>query len=322
MTRERILEILWESADRYLSGEKLAEMLQMSRAAVWKGIESLRREGYEIESVTRRGYKLCSRSDVLSEAGMRRHLKNPGIEPRVFERIGSTNTALKALAAEGAPEGLALIAGEQSAGRGRMGRSFYSPPDSGVYFSLLLRPELPAERVTGITACAAVAVAETVEELSGRETNIKWVNDVLIGGRKVCGILSEGSLDCESGTMDYVIVGIGINTRPPAGDFPEELRGVAGTVFGEERVPELRCRLAAGVLDRLMDYAARPDDPGIFEAYRNRCLVLGREVTVLRPGREPEPALVLDLERDYSLRLRMPDGSERRLNSGEVSLRL
>ena len=322
MTRDRILELLWDNADRYLSGEKLAGQLQLSRAAVWKGIEQLRKEGYEIESVTRRGYKLCSRSDVLSAAGLERHLHDGRIRPQVYASIGSTNTALKAMAAEGAAEGLALVAGEQTAGRGRMGRSFYSPADSGVYFSLLLRPELPAERVTGITACAAVAAAETIEELSGLRTQIKWVNDVFLGGRKVCGILSEGSLDCESGMMNYVVVGVGINTRPPAADFPEELRGVAGAVFGDERVPELRCRMAAGVLDRLMDYCARPEDPALFEAYRSRSLVLGREVTLLSPGKEPVPAQVLDLERDFALRVRLSDGSEKRISSGEVSLRV
>ena len=300
----------------------LPDAVKIALAAVWKGIEQLRKEGYEIESVTRRGYMLCSRSDVLSAEGLARHLRDGRIRPQVYASIGSTNTALKALAAEGAEEGLALVAGEQTAGRGRMGRSFFSPPDSGVYFSLLLRPELPAEQVTGVTACAAVAVAETIEELSGLETQIKWVNDVLIGGRKVCGILSEGSLDVESGMMNYVVVGIGINTRPPAEDFPEELRGVAGAVFGEERVPELRCRLAAGVLDRLMDYSGRLGDPALFEGYRRRSLVLGREVTLLSPGKEPERALVLDLERDFALRVRLSDGSEKRVSSGEVSLRV
>ena len=138
---------------------------------------------------------------VLSEDGIRRHLKHQELKLQVYKTITSTNTVLKALAAEGAPAGLALIAGEQTAGRGRMGRSFYSPADSGLYLSLLLRPNVSAVEATRLTACAAVAVAETIEELSGRPAQIKWVNDIFVDGRKVCGILTEASVDCENGMM-------------------------------------------------------------------------------------------------------------------------
>ena len=321
MTKDTVLALLRQNADRFVSGAALAETLSLSRTAVWKAVEQLRREGYAIESVTRRGYRLLSKSDVLSEQGVREYLKNPAVTPRVYESISSTNTVLKSMATEGAPEGLALIAGEQTAGRGRMGRSFYSPAGSGLYMSLLLRPTLPAAEAVRITACAAVAVCEAIEEISGLETQIKWVNDVLIGGKKVCGILTEAALDCESGLLSYAVVGVGINTAVPTGDFPPELREIAGAVFGAEKPPALRCRLAALILDRLMDYAARTDDPALFEAYRRRSLVLGKEITILSPGKEPEPASALDLDRDFGLLVCLPDGSLRKLNSGEVSVR-
>lgn len=321
MTKDAVLELLWQNKDAWLSGAALAESLTISRTAVWKAVEQLRREGYAIESATRRGYRLSSKSDVLSEQGVRKYLRNPAVTPRVLPVVSSTNTLLKSMAAEGAPEGLALLAGEQTAGRGRMGRSFYSPPDSGLYMSLLLRPQIPATEAVRITACAAVAVAEAVEELSGLDTQIKWVNDVLVRGRKVCGILTEGSLDLESGGLSYAVVGIGVNTAVPAGDFPPELRQIAGALFGEDRPPELRCRLAAAVLDRLMDFYARLDDPVLWEAYRRRSLVLGREIDILAPGKEPEPATALDLDTDYGLLVSLPDGSLRKLNSGEVSVR-
>ena len=322
MTRDEVLDFLWKHVDSYVSGAELADRLSLSRTAVWKAIGQLRDLGYEIESQPNRGYRLHSVSDVLSAEGIVRHLRHKELRLQVYKTIGSTNTTLKALAAEGAEAGLALIAEEQLMGRGRMGRSFYSPANSGLYMSLLLRPKIAAQEATRITACAAVAVAETVEELSGRPTRIKWVNDVLLDGRKICGILTEASFDCESGELAYVIVGIGINITVPEGDFPEELRQIAGAAFDGASIPELRARLAAGVLDRLFHYAAELDSPACFEAYRARSLVLGKAVNLLIPGREPEPAQVLGLNRDYSLRVRMPDDSERSVSSGEVSVRL
>ena len=322
MTRDEVLDFLWKNADDYVSGEELARRLSLSRTAVWKAIGQLRDEGYEIESQPKRGYRLRSVSDVLSAEGIRRHLRHGELQLQVYKTISSTNTVLKGLAAEGAGEGLALIAEEQTAGRGRMGRSFYSPPESGLYLSLLLRPEMQAVDAVHLTACAAVAVAEAIEALSGREAQIKWVNDIFVGGRKVCGILTEASVDCESGMMHYVIIGIGVNTHVPDGNFPEELRGIAGAAFGSEPVPELRCRLAAEILDRLSDYAADPASPAVFEGYRRRSLVLGKEINILSPGRDPEPAVAVDLGEDYSLLVRLPDGSTRRLNSGEVSVKV
>lgn len=321
MTKDLVLEYLWSHADSCVSGEELAARLSLSRTAVWKAVEQLRGEGYCIESAPRRGYRLLSKSDVLSEQGIRRYLKSEGLRLRCYEEIGSTNTALKELGNQGEAEGLALVAGRQTAGRGRMGRSFYSPGDTGVYLSLLLRPRLPASEATRITVCAAVAVVETLEALSGRPAQIKWVNDIFIDGKKVCGILTEASLDCESGLVNYAVVGIGVNALAPAGGFPEELRDIAGAVFPERTLPELRCRIAAGILDRLWALCGRRELADCYEPYRARSLVLGQDVELLAPDREPVSARVLDLERDYALRVRLPDGSERRVQSGEVRVR-
>ena len=315
MTKNAILELLRQHTDTYVSGTELARALSVSRTAVWKGIEQLREEGYEIGSVTNKGYRLSSESDVLREEDIRKYLTAEGLDLHVYRSITSTNTVLKTMAEEGAPEGRCLVAGEQTAGRGRRGRSFYSPPDSGIYLSVLLRPALQAVDATSITACAAVAVAEAIE------AEIKWVNDIYVDGRKVCGILTEASLDCESGQVNYLIVGIGINTRVPASDFPEELRSIAGSAFGEKPIPELRCRLAAGVLNRLMHYYESLTDKTWFDEYRRRSLVLGKEINILAPGKEPEPAVALDLDRDFALLVRTESGELRRLNSGEVSVR-
>lgn len=320
MIKDQVLTLLWDCADRDLSGAELAARLRVSRGAVWKAVEQLRQEGYLIESAPRRGYRLLSKSDVLNQQGIARRLRSPELRLRVTDCIGSTNTALKELANRGEPEGLALVAGQQTEGRGRMGRSFYSPAGSGVYLSLLLRPKLAAAEGTRITACAAVAAAEVLEELSGRPIGIKWVNDLLLDGKKICGILTEASVDCESGSMNYVIVGLGVNAIAPEGGFPPELREVAGALFTERRLPELRCQIAAGILDRLWALCAGLPDADPFEAYRARSLVLGADVELLRPGQEPVPATVLSLERDYGLQVKLPDGSICKVQSGEVRI--
>ena len=322
MTKDHVLSILRQHPDQFVSGSALASDLRISRTAVWKAVEQLREEGYPILSVPRRGHRLSSGGDVLSEQGIRSFLTRSDLEVRFFPTITSTNTVLKQLAAENAPAGLALVAAEQTAGRGRLGRSFYSPSGTGLYLSLLLRPELEAAQAVCLTACAAVAVAESLESLADVHPAIKWVNDLYLGGKKVCGILTEAGLDCETGRMSYVVVGIGINTRLPAGDFPPEIRDVAGAVFGDTPIPDLRNRLAALVLDRLMTYAADPASPSLFEAYRRRSLVPGRSIRILAPGRDPVPALALGLEPDYALRVRLEDGTEQLLRSGEISIRL
>ena len=320
-TKDAILDLLWQNTDTYVSGAALAKTLGVSRTAVWKAIEQLREDGYSIDSVTNKGHRLSSESDVLSESGVWKYLGAEGLKLLVYPSISSTNTVLTSLAEEGAEEGLCLIAGEQTAGRGRRGRSFYSPPNSGIYMSVLLRPALQAVDATSITACAAVAVAEAIESLAPVNAEIKWVNDIYVEGKKVCGILTEASLDCENGQVNYLIVGIGINTRVPDSDFPEELKSIAGSAFGEKPIRELRCRLAAGVLDRLMSYYGRLTDREWFEEYRRRSMALGQPINILSPGREPEKAVALDLDRDFALIVRTEDGKLRRLNSGEVSIR-
>ena len=322
MTKNSVLLFLQDHPDTFVSGAELARWLGLSRTAVWKAVEQLRQEGYAIESLPRRGHRLLSSSDVLSEEGIVRALRHADLPLKVFPSISSTNSVLKEMAAQDAPAPLALVAAEQTAGRGRLGRSFYSPAGSGLYLSLLLRPDLEASEATALTACAAVAVSEAIEALSGVSVGIKWVNDLMLGGRKVCGILTEAGLDLESGRMSHVIIGIGINLRPPEGDFPEDIRTVAGSVFGETPIPDLRNRLAADILDRLLDTAADPAAETVFEKYRERSIVPGRAIRVLSPGKEPEPAEALALNRDYSLRVRLSDGSLQDLRSGEISIRL
>ena len=317
--RDAVLAELLQKRGQYLSGEELAASLSVSRNAVWKAIGQLRSEGYPIEAATNRGYRLTG-GDVLSREGIQRYLQTPEVDVHVYTSVGSTNTLLKVWAEDGCSEGTTAVAEEQTSGRGRRGRSFFSPRGTGLYLSVLLRPESSAGAALAITTAAAVAAAETLEALSGEEAQIKWVNDIFMHGRKVCGILTEASLDVESGGLRYAIVGIGINVLSPAGGFPAELRESAGAVFDDSALPDLRCRLAAALLDRFFERYRALGSEECFDAYRRRCLVLGRRVTVLSGGVAVGEGEVLDLEQDYSLRIRYADGTEGLLNSGEVSV--
>ena len=317
--KEAVLAELLKHRGNYLSGEELAAALSVSRSAVWKAIGQLRADGHTIEAVTNRGYRLTG-GDVLSREGIRRCLGNPEIDVHVYSSVASTNTLLKAWAEDGCAEGTVAVADEQTAGRGRRGRSFFSPKGTGLYMSILLRPAECDEAALQITTTAAVAVAEAIEALSGKTAQIKWVNDIYLDGKKACGILTEASLDVESGGLNYAIVGIGINALRPADGFPEELENIASAVFDRCEQPNLRCRLAAAVLERFFSHYHTLGSDDCFEAYRQRSLVIGRRVTVLSGGVAVGEAEVLDLERDYSLRVRYDDGLETLLNSGEVSV--
>ena len=228
------------------------------------------------------------------------------------DEVDSTNARVKDWAAGGAPEGAVLIAERQSAGRGRRGRSFYSPEGTGLYMSILLRPAFAAEHTPLITTAAAVAVCRAIRE-TGADARIKWVNDVLIGERKVCGILCEGVPGA------YAVLGIGVNLCDPAGGFPPELAAAAGSVFGAACTQNERCGLAARILEAFYSiYRALPD-AAFMDEYRARNLVPGKRVRVLsEPPYEARAVSILD---DGALLVQTDGGETRRIGSGEVSVR-
>lgn len=318
--RDYVLELLEAHRGEYLSGAALAEELAVTRATIWKVISQLREEGIPIGAVTNRGYCLPRDSDALTPQGVARYISVPGLRVEVREEVTSTNNVLRAQALSGAPEGTVLLAQRQSAGRGRRDHGFFSPPDSGLYMSFLLRPSFSTQAALLLTTCAAVATALAVEEVTGVETQIKWVNDVFCRGKKVCGILTEGEVDLETGGMRYAIVGIGVNLYPPEGGFPPELTQ-AGAVFLEKPTGALRGELAGSLLNHFFTLYPQVQERRFFEAYRERCLVLGQEVEVLEGGRT-RPATVLDLNPDFTLRVREADGRETDLSSGEVRVRV
>lgn len=320
-TKDRLLGLLEAERGRYFSGEEMAQALGVSRAAIWKAVSALRQEGYPIEAATNRGYCLGEHADVLCEQGVRRYLGSDGvqIDLTVLPSVDSTNTWVKDRAALGAPEGCAVVAGEQTAGRGRRGRSFYSPKDTGVYVSLLLRPRHCAvSRATGFTAMAAVAMCEAIEAVSGEAAQIKWVNDVFVRGKKVCGILTEASLGMESGEVESVVLGAGVNLYPPQAGFPAELAPTAGAVLDDVR-SDAKNRLAGEFIRRMLTLYSAPDLSGYVEKYRARSLVIGKTVTLLP---EDRPAFVCGIDDACHLQVRYDDGKTASLSYGEIQVRL
>ena len=245
---------------------------------------------------------------------------HPNLTIDFREEVTSTNTLLRQQAEEGAPEGTVLMAARQTAGRGRRDRSFYSPADTGLYLSILLRPRLAPQEALYLTTCAAASVALALEETPGTHAKIKWVNDVFLHGKKVCGILTEGAIHPETMGLKYAILGIGVNLFPPEGGFPADLPE-AGAVYETSPDPaETRRRLAGRILDHFFRWYPAIQDRPFFDVYRNRSMVLGQPISILQGGTS-RPATALDLEPDFSLRVREADGRVSLLSSGEESIR-
>ena len=236
----------------------------------------------------------------------------------VFDAVSSTNDLLRTAAEQGAPEFSVYIAERQTAGKGRQGRSFFSPKN-GLYLSLLFRPQMQAAQTLSLTPMAAVAAAEAVERCSGEQTQIKWVNDLLLHGKKICGILAEAQLSANA-APDFVIVGIGINLTEPEGGFPPELAGIAGAVFRE--LPENAfAECAAALISGLLREYRRLPEKHYLSGYRSRLCVLNRPVTVLENGIERD-AVALAADDDLRLLVRYADGTEQWRTTGEIRLRL
>ena len=326
MSKETVLALLRRREGDFVSGEEISRRLGLSRAAVWKAVDALRREGYTVEARTGLGYRLAAAPDALTEPEIRRFLPPTEVVGRklvCLSEVDSTNTRARELAMAGEPEGLVVVADCQTAGRGRMGRSFQSPPGRGIYLTALLRPHLPPERLMSVTAMAGVAVCGAVEEVCGLSPGLKWPNDPVLNGRKLCGILTELSLEAETGSLQYLVVGIGVNVLHTPEDFSPEVAAVATSVAAELGRPVSRPALAAALiarLDRLRAALVSGDTEDYLTEYRRRCVNLGKRVRLLSPGGEARGEAV-DVDREFGLVVRRDDGTVTTVRSGEVSVR-
>ena len=322
--RRALFLALTGSGKEFCSGQELCDRLGVSRTAVWKEVGLLREAGYEIESVTNKGYRLILVPDALTHPLMEMHL---GTERaalvQCYEELDSTNTRALQLSLTGAPTGTVVLADRQTRGSGRLGRSFASPAGVGIYLSYLLRPECDTSALSLLTSLAGLAVCEVLEEY-GLAPGIKWPNHIILDHRKVCGILTKLTSDGETATVNGAVMGIGINVAQQRQDFPEELRDKAISVR-EAGVDVLRAELAARVIDRLDEFFLRqkllqkPSDT-LIAALRKRSCTVGSRVMVISPTESVE-AEAIDIAPDAGLIVRFADGSTRTVSSGEVSVR-
>lgn len=317
--KSSLLEMLEKNKGEVLSGERIAGELGCTRAAVWKAVKSLREEGYRIEAGPNKGYMLAKDTNRLSQEGIRLFLDDSKVKIDIYDKLESTNQTAKKEAMIGeAGHGAFVIARSQTAGRGRRGREFYSPADAGLYMSVILKPQGTLRDSLLITTAAAVAVYRAVEQVCGLELDIKWVNDLFYHGRKVCGILTEAVTDFESGDIDFVVVGIGLNIYQDFDAFPKELENIAGALYTDKESAEEtdRNRLVAAIVNELRketkDLKLSPD-------YISHNVIPGHEITIT-DGKKSRKAFALEICEDGRMKVREENGQETLLSFGEVSV--
>jgi BirA family biotin operon repressor/biotin-[acetyl-CoA-carboxylase] ligase len=286
-TKEEVLNLLNSNRGSFISGQEIAGQLNVSRAAVWKAIKSLESAGLGIEAVTNKGYRLNDGADIINAVYIEDTLRDRGIDVRVVykDETGSTNEdAVELLKESDRP--VLVIADKQNKGRGRKGRDFYSPKGTGLYMSLAVRDALTLMKTAKVTAVAAVAVSEAIDSIvfKGQDRSlIKWVNDIYVDDRKVCGILSEAMISMEDGDGGVVVVGMGINVYEPVGGFPDDINMKAGYLIGREQKTDrqdamLRSDLAAQVIRKFFHYIDEPEES--LRIYREKSNLIGKHILV------------------------------------------
>ena len=321
--RARILKLLRQQSQDYLSGEEISRQLAVSRTAVWKHIQELKNHGYEIEAHPRKGYRLKSRPDLLLPEEIRAGLSTKLLGKQIvhFYDTSSTNNEAKRLAADEAAEGTIVVSEAQTLGRGRLNRGWFSPPGGGAWVSVILRPPFPPQEAPKCTLMAAVATVEAIREASGLTCGIKWPNDILWQGRKLVGILTEMSAEMDA--INFVVLGIGINVSLQENDFPEELRNIGASISMGAGREVSRVEVLQKLLERLeywYDVVKKEGFEPVLKAWRRESITLGQPVRVLA-GEETYDGVAEELAEDGSLLVRT-ENDLRRVLAGDVSLRL
>lgn len=326
-TKLKVLEMFNENYERFISGQELADTLGLSRNSVWKAIEKLRSEGFVIESKHAAGYKLVKSGDILSQAFLKDAIKRQ-CRVHVLEQTDSTNNYAKRLTNYSMPN--IIIADHQTAGRGRMGRSFYSPHAKGIYMTIAFEPDFALDKAMFITSMSSLAVCHAFEQVAGIGPKIKWVNDIYLNGKKVCGILTEAESNFETGCISRIIVGIGINCFEQV--FPEELKDKATYI---ESPPKefTRNQMASAVVNNFFDLLDNFDRSTLRREYKARSMILGEQIILYGTsyGALPEHggrgirARAIDIDENGGLVVEYMEGRHSRemdtITSGEVSIR-
>lgn len=323
MLDEKILSVLRHSKDSYVSGEDLCGHSGISRAAIWKHIENLRDIGYDIEAVPHLGYKLVSAPDALIPSEIKWKLKTKifGRDIISYKKVDSTNDIAYHLAEKGVKAGTVIIAEEQSRGKGRHGRQWVSPSKGGIYLSCILRPKIPPNEIPRITLFAAVAVAKAIRDITSLDVSIKWPNDLVLDGKKVCGILTE--MKAEQDSVDFIILGIGINVNTPLKQLPKGSTSLKDELHNNNIKRGIsRVELTKQVLERLEEFYSILERNGfepIIDAWKGLSNMLGSRIKVILPGRTFE-GLAHDINPDGALVVRLDSGILEKVSSGDVAM--
>ena len=319
-TKEKILQKLRTAPGTFFSGEDLRAELGISRTAVWKNIQTLREEGFSISSVTNRGYALLEEPDILTEESIRASLstRQIGQALRVFSVTDSTNNEAKRQALQGVPHGTVFVAEEQTGGKGRLGRNWVSPPGLGLWFSLLLRPHCTPQQASRMTLLAGLAVCRALQKEIKVDARIKWPNDIVIGSRKVCGILTEMGAEMEQ--IEYVVIGIGINIHD--GCYPPELKERAVSLDEATGKTWNRAAVLRAILTEFEEILQENERCGLqilLSEYRSQCVTLGRTVSCSRPDGEIR-GQAMGITEEGELIIQTENGEKAVIYSGEVSV--
>lgn len=322
MLEERILAYLAARPQETVSGAEMAEAFGVSRNAIWKGVKRLQDKGYALASKDRAGYVLEEAMDILIPERVEAYLAEDHPFDFYYESApSSTNDVAKAMAEEGCPAGRVVLADRQNAGRGRMGRPFYSPAGTGLYVSLVLRPQTDPSLSGLLTVAAAVAVAEAAEAMTDHTVGIKWVNDCFIGPRKFAGILTEAALSLEDISLRYAVVGVGVNMYDPKDGYPTDLRRPATALFeGQKPIQDQRAEFCARLLSRLWAYAQDLEGRPFLQAYEDRLNMLHQPL-VVRQGGETYDAMAYGIDDQARLLVEDRQGKRHVLSGGEIRLK-
>lgn len=321
--KEKILKLLKDNKNQFISGQLISERLKVSRTAIWKYINLLKEEGYEIESVSRKGYMLLSTPDILNYDEISEYLKTNyiGREIFYFDSIDSTNTKAKELSYNIRTEGAVVISEEQTKGRGRLGRSWSSPNKKGIWMSIILKPQIEPQDAAKVTQVAAAAVWSAIDKI-GLKTQIKWPNDIVFNGKKICGILTE--MSGELNRLNYLVVGIGINTNTSLHELPEEIENKATSLKIETDKDIDRKQLVALILNYFEElYNELIENKNISSSIKickKNSALIGKDVRLILKGKEKE-VRAIDINEEGELIVQDKDGNISKVVSGEVSVR-
>ncbi|KAJ53901.1 BirA family biotin operon repressor/biotin-[acetyl-CoA-carboxylase] ligase [Clostridium tetanomorphum] len=321
--KEEILNLLKENNDSFISGQFISEKLGVTRTAIWKYINTLKNEGYKIESVSKKGYRLISSPDILTYEEIKENLNTKYIGRNIiyYDSIDSTNTKAKELASKGELNGTVIISEEQTSGRGRLGKIWCSPKNKGIWLSIILKPEIDPMNVAKITQIAGASVCKSLLEI-GINSYIKWPNDIVINNKKVCGILTE--MSCELNMINYVILGIGINANIDKNEIPEEISTIATSLKIEDGKSIKRKYLTAKILNNFEmlyeEFLHKNSFNTSLEICKKHSILLGKDIKIINRN-TTIIGKAIDIDHDGRLVIEHLDGKKEALVSGEVSIR-